>query len=115
MNKFTRRTFLTKLLFTHLAIGSFTPNSYASAEIDNKNLYSASHLKKEMLKAHANWSKKFNQKPAKYVYDLKQKSMSEKLLSRRSTEEFKNGETFDFNGMLLGKTEAAIILNSYFN
>ena len=115
MNKFTRRTFLTQLLFTHLAIGGFIPKSHASTEIDLKNLYSASSLKKEMLKAYANWSKKFNQKPAEYTNDLKRNSMTEKLLSRRSTEEFKNGETIDFNGVLLGKTEAAIILNSYFN
>ena len=115
MNKFTRRAFLTKLLFTHLAICSFTPKSHASTEIGNKNIFSESKLKMEMLKAYANWSKEFNQIPANYINGLKKKPISEKLLSRSSAEEFKTGETFDFNGVLLGKTEAAIILNSYFN
>lgn len=115
MNSFKRRFFLKKLLFTCLAIGSFTPKSYALARIDNKYIHSTSPLETEMLKAYINWTKKFNQAPEEFLSSLNKIPMSDTSISSRSVEEFKNGSTLEFNGIILAKTEAAIILDSYFN
>ena len=115
MNNLMRRTFIKKLLITPLAIGLFPQNSYALSKFDNKNLYSASILNLEMLKAYISWSKTFSQIPAEFLSSLNEIPMSDNSISSRSVEEFKNGNILEFNGIILGKTEAAIILDSYFN
>ena len=115
MNSLMRRTFIKKLLITPLAIGLLPQNSYALSNLGNKGLYSASALDHEMHKAYISWSKSFNQAPAEFLYRLNEITMSDNSISSISVEEFRNGNTIEFNGIILGKTESAIILDSYFN
>lgn len=115
MSNILRRTFIKSIIFTPLIISCFTPKSYASSQLIDKNTFITPSLEIEMLKAYSSWTRKFNEKPVEFLNRLDQKTISDVSASSRSIEEFHNGDVFYFNGLLLGKTEAAIILNSYFS
>ena len=115
MNDSMRREFLKKLLFAPLLTGSASSKSYALSSPESKAPAYSSEIESKMREAYKNWMHKFGQRPEEFINGLKQTTMTRKSVSQLSKQEFKAGDTIDLNEILLGKTEAAIILNAYFS
>jgi len=115
MSNLLRRTFIKSIIFTPLIISCPPPKNHALPQLSNKDAFITSNFETEMLKAYSSWTKKFNGHPSEFLNNLNQKATSDISASTKCIEEFHNGDVFYFNGLLLGKTEAAIILNSYFS
>ncbi len=115
MNTFMRRDFLKKILFASLLTGGSSSKSYALSKLNNKRPASSPEIDAKMREAYKSWTHKFGQKPEKFLTSFKQKPAANKTMSYLNKKEFKAGDTINFNEVLLGKTEAAVILNAYFS
>jgi hypothetical protein len=115
MRKFRRRAFLRKAVFTTFMLGSFIPKSHAISILNGKDSFDAPNIEALMLKAYLSWVKTFDQSPTEFLNSSNQKPVVDISISYTTAEEFKNGHTFEFNGIILSKTEAALILDSYFS
>lgn len=115
MNDSMRREFLKKLLFASLLTGSASSKSYALSSPENRLPVYSSEIESKMREAYKNWAHKFGQRPEAFLNGLKQTTMTRESIFHLSKQEFKVGDTIGLNEILLGKTEAAIILNAYFS
>lgn len=112
MQVFQRRKLVKSLLFSPLLL-YFNGKTSIAGEVTDKRAAIAD-LDAEVIRTYIAWEKNFSQKPIEFLnsknlgYPLSAKDMS-----NHRENDFANGKTLEVEGLVISKTEAALIITLF--
>jgi len=116
MSTIERRKVINSLLFAAVAIGGFPIVSAASTPKKLRPPDFSRSLMQELTLVNQVWFQKFGLDPRRYIRSIGLKNkFTPDQLSAMTVNDFENEETIEVEGLILGKTESAILACLFLN
>ena len=110
MNKIKRRTFIKSLLSSTVLLSIISKSTNVHSGTNNHSVYS--DINNELIKAYIAWESIYIQTPNEYLNSIN--LIDPREASYQCRNDFKSGNTLEIEGLVLSKTETALILELYF-
>ena len=109
-----RRKFLKNLVVISANIGLFSGSlSAATLGSDNSDRFD-SNIRKELFCVYREWTKKYRLEPTRFLLDCGISQFTScKQIRHLTRMDFATSRIININGLVLGKTEAAVIASLY--
>ena len=110
MKLINRRAFIKSFLSSTILLSIISESTNIHSDTSEHSVYSDTH--NELIKAYMAWQKTYAQTPGEYLSSIN-------LIDRRETSyqcrsDFISGNTLEIEGLVLSKTETALMLEVYF-
>ena len=110
MKTIKRRTFIKSFLSSTALLSIISKSTNAHSDTNNHAIYSA--INDELIRTNIAWKKKYIQTPSEYLNSININGTREASYQCRT--DFKSGNTLEIEGLVLSKTETALMLEFYF-
>ena len=110
MKLINRRALIKSLLSSTILLSTISESTNIHSDTNEHPVYADTHS--ELIKAYMAWQKTYTQTPGEY---LNSKNLIDRReMSYQCRNDFISGNTLEIEGLVLSKTETAIMLELYF-